>query len=255
MSTKQLQMNSKRINFMGIPVDSLTMDETITHIDEAIQDNYQLSHVVINAGKVVLMQKDKELFESVVSCDVINADGQSIVWAARFLGEQLPERVAGADLMPRLVHLAHQKGYKCFFFGAKEQVVKKVVDIFEAQYGKEVIAGYRNGYFKKEEEASIARQIAESGAQLLFVAIPSPKKENFLYKFRSDLQNVNFTMGVGGTFDVIAGVTKRAPLWMQNAGLEWFYRLVQEPRRMWRRYLIGNSKFIWLVLKHKFSKS
>lgn len=240
-----------KIDFLGIPVDSLTMSETITLIDDAIRQNKRINHVVINAGKVVSMQTDKQLFESVVSCDVINADGQSIVWAARFLGKKLPERVAGADLMQHLVHLAAQKGYKCFFLGAKEKVVKKVVDIYIEKYGSFVIAGYRNGYFPKEEGLEVAKQIAESGAQLLFVAITSPRKENFMYEYRDVLSNVNFTMGVGGTFDVISGFTKRAPVWMQKIGLEWFYRLIQEPRRMWYRYLVGNSKFIWAVLKEK----
>lgn len=243
-------MNSKRIDFMGIPVDSLSMEETVQLIDEGIRNEHRINHVVINAGKVVLMQKDQELFNSVVSCDVINADGQSIVWAARLLGKKLPERVAGADLMPRLVELAYQQGYKCFFFGAKEDVVKKVVDIYTQKYGQQVIAGYRNGYYSEEEEVAIAQQIAGSGAQILFVAIPSPKKENFLYQQRHLLAPVNFTMGVGGTFDVISGITKRAPRWMQKMGLEWFYRFLQEPRRMWRRYLLGNSKFIWLVIRH-----
>lgn len=240
-----------KIDFLGIPVDSLTMSETIVLIDNTISQNKRINHVVINAGKVVAMQKDKQLFESVVSCDVINADGQSIVWAARFLGKKLPERVAGADLMQHLVQLAFEKEYKCFFFGAKEEVVKKVVNIYTEKYGSKVVAGYRNGYFSKSEEPEVARQIAESGAQLLFVAITSPRKENFMYEYRDALSNVNFTMGVGGTFDVIAGFTKRAPGWMQEIGLEWFYRFIQEPRRMWYRYLIGNSKFIWAVLKEK----
>lgn len=242
-----------KIDFLGIPVDCLTMVETITLIDNAIEQNKQINHVVINAGKVVSMQKDKQLFESVVSCDVINADGQSIVWAARFLGHNLPERVAGADLMQHLVHLASQKGYKCFFLGAKEEVVNKVVDIYKEKYSSSVIAGYRNGYFSKSEEPEVAMQIADSGAQLLFVAITSPRKENFMYEYRNILSIVNFTMGVGGTFDVIAGFTKRAPVWIQNMGLEWLFRLIQEPRRMWYRYLIGNSKFIWIVLKEKLS--
>jgi N-acetylglucosaminyldiphosphoundecaprenol N-acetyl-beta-D-mannosaminyltransferase len=187
-----------------------------------------------------------------VTCDLINADGQSIVWASRFLGGYLPERVAGADLMQELVALAYQKKYKCFFLGAKEEIVKRVVDIYTEKYGPEVIAGYRNGYFNKEEEAQVAKQISDSGAQLLFVAITSPKKENFMYQYRDLLSKVNFTMGVGGTFDVVAGFTKRAPKWMQNIGMEWFYRFIQEPGRMWKRYLVGNSKFIWLVLKKKF---
>jgi len=184
-----------KIDFLGIPIDSLTMTETIELIDDGVRKNKRINHVVVNAGKVVSMQKDKELFESVVSCDIINADGQSIVWAARFLGQHLPERVAGADLMQHLVKLAYEKNYRCFFFGAKEEVVRKVVEIYEQQYGTSIIAGYRNGYFNTEEETSIAKQIADSGAQFLFVAITSPRKENFMYKHREILSKGKFHYG------------------------------------------------------------
>ena len=238
-----------KIDFLGIPVDSITMEETINLIDIAIQRNENINHVVINAGKVVSMLNDKELFNSVVSCDIINADGQSIVWAARFLGKKLPGRVAGIDLMQELVKLAYTRNYKCFFLGADEEVVKKVVETYTEKYGSKIIAGYRNGYFTAADEPEIARQIAESGAQLLFVAITSPKKEIFLFKYKDILKRINFTMGVGGTFDIIAGLTKRAPKWLQNIGMEWFFRLAQEPGRMWKRYLVGNSRFIFLVLK------
>ena len=244
-------MLSHRVEFLGIPLDALTMTETISVIDTAIQSNEKISHVVINAGKVVSMQTDHQLMESVISCDLINADGQSIVWASRFLGKYLPERVAGCDLMQELVKQAAIKKYKCFFLGGKEEIVKKVVSIYTQQYGSDIIAGYRNGYFNNEDEEQVALQISNSGAQLLFVAITSPKKENFIHTYKNILSNVNFTMGVGGSFDVIAGYTKRAPLWMQNRGLEFFYRFLQEPRRLWKRYLIGNTKFIYLIMKYK----
>ncbi len=240
-----------KIDFLGIPVDALTMEETVNKIDEAIRTEQTINHVVINAGKVVAMQTDKELYNSVVTCDLINADGQSIVWAARFLGRNLPCRVAGVDLMQNLIKLAADRKYRCFFLGAKEEVVKKVVEIYSGEYGPEIIAGYRNGYFSKEQEPEVAQQIAESGARLLFVAISSPKKENFLYRYKGLLKKVYFTMGVGGSFDVVAGVTRRAPGWMQKIGMEWFYRFIQEPKKMWRRYLIGNFKFIWLVIREK----
>jgi N-acetylglucosaminyldiphosphoundecaprenol N-acetyl-beta-D-mannosaminyltransferase len=240
-----------KIDFMGIPVDSHTMEETIERIDEAIRSNEHINHVVINAGKVVSMMKDKELFNSVLSCDIINADGQSIVWAARFLGKNLPSRVAGVDLMQELVKLAALKGYKCYFFGAREEVVSKVVEKYTAEYGPRIIAGYRNGYFTAEEEPEIARQIADSGAQMLFVAITSPRKEKFLHQYQDVLKDVNFTMGVGGSFDVVAGITKRAPKWVQDMGMEWFVRLAQEPGRMWKRYLVGNTVFIYMVLKER----
>ena len=238
--------------FLNIPIDALTMIETLEKVDSAITLNKQIHHTVVNAGKVVLMQTDKELEKSVVEADIINADGKAIVWAANLLGLKLPERVSGIDLMEQLVMRSFEKGYKCFFFGATEEVVTKLVNIYKMQYSEDMIAGYRNGYFKKEDEDKIALQIAESGANILFVAITSPKKEIFLNTYKNKLNNVNFIMGVGGSFDVIAGKVKRAPLWMQNSGLEWFYRVVQEPKRMWKRYLVGNTKFICLIIKEYF---
>lgn len=240
---------SKRIDFMHIPLDCLTMQQTIEKIDYAIQQKQHISHVVINAAKVVKMQKDRQLFNSVINCDLINADGQSIVWASRLLRHPLPERVAGIDLMQNLVELAYKQQYRIFFFGAREEVVSQVIAIYSQKYSPDIIAGYRNGYFSKNEESKIAADIAHSGAHILFVAISSPKKENFLYNHREKLKDINFTMGVGGSFDVVAGKIKRAPRWMQKYGLEWFYRLLQEPRRMWKRYLVTNSLFVWYVFK------
>ncbi|MCK0132721.1 WecB/TagA/CpsF family glycosyltransferase [Arenibacter sp. S6351L] len=245
----------KVINILNTSIHNLSMRETIQIVDNTISEGNQLHHVVVNAGKIVAMQNDLKLRQSVNQSDLINADGQAVVWASKVLGKPLKERVAGIDLMVNLVQLAHQKKYKIFFFGAQEEVVKKVVDIYSDQFSPNIIAGYRNGYFKKEEEESIAREIGESGANILFVAISSPTKENFLYENKGLLQKVNFVMGVGGSFDVIAGKVKRAPIWMQKVGLEWFYRFAQEPQRMWKRYLIGNTQFIRLVLKEAFSKN
>ena len=247
-------MDYSKIDFLSVPVDVLTMEQTVNIIDKCIQKNEHIQHVVINAGKVVAMQTNKALYDSVVNCDLINADGQSIVWAARFLGKHLPERVAGIDLMQNLITLAAEKGYTCFFLGAKEESVAKVVEFYSEKYGKDIIAGYRNGYFSTDEEAEVAQQIADSKANILFVAITSPKKEIFQNKYQNIFGSVNFTMGVGGSFDVIAGITKRAPRWMQKIGMEWFYRFIQEPRRMWNRYMVGNYLFMKLVLKEKYKK-
>lgn len=225
------------------------MEETLVAIDNVIRNKGQMHHTVVNAGKIVMMSKDPQLFKSVTEADLINADGQAVVWAARMLGKKLPERVAGIDLMNRLIDLAYRNGYKAFFFGAKEEVVRKVVQTVSEKYTPAVVAGYRNGYFKPNDAPLIAEQISKSGAQLLFVAISSPTKENFLHQYKDLLQNVNFIMGVGGSFDVVAGLVQRAPVWMQKLGLEWLYRFLQEPTRMWRRYTIGNFEFMALVLK------
>ncbi|MGB5982586.1 MAG: WecB/TagA/CpsF family glycosyltransferase [Nonlabens sp.] len=240
-----------KVKFLGTYIDNLTISETVSLVQKSIQNNNQIHHVVVNAGKIVAMQNDAKLQQSVNESDLINADGQAVVWASRFLKSPLKERVTGIDLMEELVKKAHLNKYKIFFLGAREEVVSRVVSIYKNKYSPEIIAGYRNGYFKKEEEHHIAKQIAASGAQILFVAISSPIKEIFLFENKDLLKNVNFIMGVGGSFDVIAGLVKRAPLWMQKNGLEWFYRFIQEPRRMWKRYLVGNTKFIALVLKEK----
>ncbi|MCK0178773.1 WecB/TagA/CpsF family glycosyltransferase [Flavobacteriaceae bacterium S0862] len=243
-----------KINILNTSIHNLTMEDTLEAVEMTITSKEQIHHVVVNAGKIVAMQTDLQLRQSVNESDLINADGQAVVWASNFLNKPLKERVAGIDLMVNLVDLAYRKKHKIFFFGAKEEVVKKVVETYSEQYAPEIIAGYRNGYFKKEEEKDIAKQISESGANILFVAISSPTKENFLYENKQLLRNVNFIMGVGGSFDVVAGKVKRAPIWMQQSGLEWFFRFIQEPKRMWKRYLIGNSKFIAIVLKEKFFK-
>tara|TARA_Y200000002_G_scaffold368766_1_gene362186 strand:+ start:1069 stop:1812 length:744 start_codon:yes stop_codon:yes gene_type:complete len=244
-----------RVDFIGIPLDNLSMSETLYRIDQAIIYNKQIHHCVINAGKVVKMQSDKLLMESVISSDIINADGMSIVWASRFLGHKIKERVAGIDLMENLVKLAYQNSYRCFFLGAKQEILEKLVNEYSAKYSKNIIAGYRNGYFDEKDEKEIIKKIKESNAEFLFVAITSPKKEIFLNKYKQELKNVNLIMGVGGSFDVISGKVSRAPFFMQKIGLEWLYRFIQEPARMWRRYLIGNIKFMIIIFKARFFKS
>jgi len=240
-----------RIHILNTNIDNYTMDETIGLIEESIDNQNQLHHVAVNAGKIVAMQNDMELRESVNSADLINADGQAVVWASKILGKPLKERVAGIDLMNNLVSLAFRKNYKIFFFGAKEGTVKKLVKVYSDKYSKQIVAGYRNGYFKKNEEILIAEEIAKSGANILFVAISSPTKENFLFRHKDLLSKLDFIMGVGGSFDVVAGEISRAPVWLQKLGLEWFYRFCQEPGRMWKRYLIGNIKFTFLVIREQ----
>ena len=228
------------------------MRNTLEIIEEAINKRKQIHHSVVNAGKIVLMEEDEELKRSVIDADLINADGQAVVWAANFLGLYIPERVSGIDLMQRLVKMSSKKKYKCFFLGATDEVVSELVDIYKRKYSEEIIAGYRNGYFSREEAAEVAKQIVNSKANILFVAITSPKKEIFLNTYKDQLKRVNFIMGVGGSFDVIVGKVKRAPIWMQDIGLEWLFRFLQEPIRMWERYTIGNIKFILLVIKQYF---
>ena len=190
-------MNRLKINILNTTIHNLDMQETLREIEKSIFEKKQLHHVVVNAGKIVAMQKDLQLRRSVNESDLINADGQAVVWASKVLGKPLKERVAGIDLMINLVELAYKNNYKIFFLGAKEEIVKVVVEKYSTQYSSNIIAGYRNGYFKKEDEKDIAKQISNSGANILFVAISSPTKENFLYENKELLKGVNFIMGVG----------------------------------------------------------
>jgi len=173
-----------------------------------------------------------------------------VVLGARFLGHPVAERVAGVDLFHELLKMSAANNFSVFLLGAEENVVANTAEKVKNLYPGLKVAGYHHGYFW-DDEISLVKQIRNSGAQLLFVAISSPMKENFINRWRDEL-GVSFVMGVGGTFDVVAGKVNRAPKWMQNYGLEWFYRVLQEPRRMWRRYLTTNSKFAWLLIKEKF---
>lgn len=239
----------KKVILFNTPIDALTLAETVGVVDQAIKDRKQVHHIAVNVGKIVAMHKNKQLYESVVSADIINADGLPLVWVSSLFENPLPERVAGIDLMESVVKLAGEKKYKIFFLGATEEVVSRVVEEYRNKYTPNIIAGYRNGYFKADDEVNVANEIADSGADILFVAITSPKKEIFLHSHKELLRSVNFIMGVGGSFDVVAGKVKRAPMWMQKSGLEWLFRIMQEPRRMWKRYLVTNTLFIYYVIK------
>lgn len=233
---------------MGCPIDSLSMDQTIAKIEDHINKGKPCQHVVVNVAKFVEMRNDPKLRKIIASCDLINADGMPIVWASKILGTPLPCRVAGVDLFQNLVKFCAEKGYRPFFFGARDWVVEKVVEAFKARYPQLDVAGYRNGYYSEEEESGIAEMIRDSRADMLFVGFSSPMKESFLKKWMPVMQ-VPFCMGVGGSFDIIASRTKRAPVWMQKSGLEWCYRIYQEPRRMWKRYAKTNPVFVGMVVK------
>ena len=240
----------KRYPILNTYVNAMSMDETVVAVEEMIERRVPVQHVGINALKVNLLRKDENLRKIVNECPLINADGASIVLAAKMLKIPLKERVAGFDLFVRLVEEASDKNYKIYLFGAREEVVKKVKAIFERKYPTLQIVGYRNGYFTEADEPEIVKNMAESGADMMFVAFSSPKKEYWIRRYLKEL-NIPFVMGVGGSFDVIAGTTKRAPLWMQKCGMEWFYRFIQEPGRLWTRYLVGHVRCMIYVLQYK----
>ena len=233
--------------FLGAKVHPWSSGQTLSEINRRLNKNLFTQHAVVNAAKVINMHKDPMLREAVNSCDIVNADGMGVVWGARILGHDIQERVAGVDLFFRLLELAVETKECVFFLGAEQNVLEKAVLNIRKEYPGLKIAGWHHGYFWDDEE-SVVRLISSSNAGLLFVAITSPKKEQFIHRWREQLC-VKFAMGVGGTFDIVAGMTNRAPKWMQKFGLEWLYRVIQEPDRMWKRYLSTNTLFVCYVIK------
>lgn len=243
----------ERIKILNTYIDNLSMKETVAEVDKYIVAGKSLHLMGVNADKINTLQDDEQLRQIVNGCGIINADGASVIWASKVLKKSLKERVAGIDLMQELLVHAQTKGYGVYFLGAKENVIKKMIMIFKKKYPNLKICGYRNGYFKKDDWNEIALQIKQSGAQIVFVGITSPLKEYLVEYFQEQGLSCVF-MGVGGSFDVLSGKIPRAPLWMQKMGLEWLFRVLQEPGRLWKRYLVGNVRFIVSVYKERFRK-
>ncbi len=236
------------VNILGTPVHTLTQVQALDHLEQAIEQRRNVHIGVVNAAKLVNMGRDPVLRESVLASDLILPDGIAVVWASKLLGTPLKERVTGIDLMNGLLARGQSKGFRVYCLGATEEVSAKVEQEINRLYPGTIVAGRRNGYFDDSEEAAIAQDIANSKADILFVAITSPKKERFMAKWNETMQ-VPIVHGVGGSFDVMAGVVERAPESWQKLGLEWLYRVKQEPRRLWKRYLVTNTRFIWQLLK------
>lgn len=240
--------DSRRKLLFGIHIDPLRMSDVVAACAQALKTRTLTCIGVVNAAKIVYMQSDEILRDSVLKSNIVLADGQSVVWVSRLLSRPLPERVAGIDLFEELLGLAHREGYSVYLLGARPDVLKKLEENLAARFPGLHIAGSRDGYFKDSEAADVARAIRDSKADMLFLGMSSPKKENFIAAY-ADTMGVPILHGVGGSFDVLAGVTRRAPLLWQKLGMEWAYRMLQEPRRMAKRYVTTNAGFIVLTLR------
>ncbi|MBN0048818.1 WecB/TagA/CpsF family glycosyltransferase [Streptomyces actuosus] len=230
---------------------ALTLAESVAAAEQLIADERPHQHVSVNAAKVVRARRDPELARIIRSCSLVNADGQSVVWAGRVLGHPLPERVTGIDLILALWDRAARERYRVFLLGAEPAVVRQVAAIATRQ-GVDVV-GYRDGYWSREQEPEVVAAVRGARPDLLFLAVPTPRKEYFLARHLADL-NCGLAVGVGGSFDVVAGLRARAPGWMRGAGLEWLFRLLQEPGRLFARYLVGNTAFVLLVLREALAR-
>jgi N-acetylglucosaminyldiphosphoundecaprenol N-acetyl-beta-D-mannosaminyltransferase len=241
MSTKP-----DRVRVLGCPVDPLDMEATVARCEEIVAERAYAQHMALNVAKLVACRDDELLRSAVENSAIVNADGQGVVLAARLLGTRLPERVAGIDLMDALMARAAQRGWRVFILGARDEVLERASAVLAERHPGLILAGTRNGYFKPEETAGVCEQIRAARTDVLFVAMGTPHKELFLAEHGPSL-GVPLVMGVGGAIDVVAGVTRRAPVLWQRLGLEWLYRMLQEPRRMFRRYAVTNARFAALL--------
>jgi N-acetylglucosaminyldiphosphoundecaprenol N-acetyl-beta-D-mannosaminyltransferase len=243
-----MEVRSGTVDILGVPVAAVELPRVVELVDEVIREKQHLHIGVVNAAKIVNMQRDDLLRDDVLSSDIILADGAGVVLASRILARPLPARVTGIDLMFEMLSLSNRRNYRVYCLGATEEVLNIVADKIAAEYPGAILAGRRNGYFSAEEEDEIAHEIRNARPDILLVAMTSPKKESFMAKWM-DVMDVPVVHGVGGSFDVMAGKVERAPEGWQKMGLEWLYRVKQEPGRLWRRYLVTNILFGWLLLK------
>ncbi len=241
---------NKRITILNTKIDVLDTKQTISLVEKYVKTKTPLHLMGVNADKINEVNENKLMKKIVNSCGIVNADGASVVLASKYLGNPLPERVAGIDLMQDLVKLSADKGYSIYLLGAKQEVVEKTKTVLKERYKNLNIIGIHNGYFKEDYWGEISKELKKKKPDFVFVGITSPMKEYLIEYLQNDGNNCVF-MGVGGSFDVISGNIPRAPLWMQKANLEWLFRVIQEPKRLFKRYFTGNRKFIKAVKKEK----
>ncbi|WP_040675759.1 WecB/TagA/CpsF family glycosyltransferase [Rhizobium grahamii] len=239
-------MSGARQLLFGMYLDAMRMDEVIDKCRAALRTRSRLMLGVVNAAKIVNLRKDTQLRDSLIECDLLLADGQSVVWASRLFRRPLPERVAGIDIFQRLLRLANDEERSVALLGARPEILSRLEKVIAERFPKARIAYSHHGYFGAAEAVEIAAGIRDSAADILFIGMTSPLKEIFLATHAASL-GVPILHGVGGSFDVMAGLTRRAPLGWQKVGMEWAYRVLLEPRRLWWRYLSTNTRFIQLT--------
>jgi N-acetylglucosaminyldiphosphoundecaprenol N-acetyl-beta-D-mannosaminyltransferase len=241
-----------RINILGCPYYSATLNETTNLLLNHIKRNGQLLQVVTANSSILVNSKTNHKLQEILkdNDNVVLCDGQPVVWSSFILGTPLPERVSGIDLMKSLLELSNKNNASIYFLGSTESTLKKMIKNLNLLYPNLNILGCKNGYFKEEEIDMICKEIKELQPNILFVAMGSPKQEFFIKNIKDHIsKEVNVAIGVGGSFEVLAGLKQRAPKWVQVIGMEWFYRMIQEPRRLFKRYLYTNTMFIILLIK------
>lgn len=242
-----------RIKFMNIQIDNFTMQESLDKIDELIQKGKRSYVVTPNVDHLVMLQKD-ELFKRIYDeADLVLADGKPLIWISKLYKRPLKEKVSGSDLFPKVCELAAEKEYKMYFLGAAEGVAAEAARRLKCQYPKlEVVGTYSPpiGFEKDNAEVEkIISKINSSNADILIIGLGAPKQEKFFYNHKDEI-NVSIALGLGASFDFVAGNVKRAPRWLCNCGFEWLYRITQDPKRLAKRYIKDAVKIVPLIIKY-----
>jgi N-acetylglucosaminyldiphosphoundecaprenol N-acetyl-beta-D-mannosaminyltransferase len=237
---------ASRFGFLGLRFDDVTLAEAVERVIQFVKSGKPHSVFTLNAELIVRAQTDAWLRDVYQSAHLATVDSYVVGYSIRACGHALREPVSAARLMFALLPVANAEKFSVYLLGASEDIVRTVARRITEQYPDVVIAGFRNGYFDSEAKDEVVEEIRASNADLLFVAMSTPLKEAFIHTNLATL-NVPVCIGVGGTFDIIAGKTKHAPGWISRLGLEWFYRFAQEPRRLWKRYLTTNAVFLRLL--------
>lgn len=238
----------KSVQILNCKINAATMAGAVDWARDWIYTGRRGYVCTVNVAILMMMRSDASLRAFVDRASLIVADGQPLLWASQLQGDPLPERVTGIDLIDELCALAAKEGFGVYFLGAKRAVIETAADRLAARHPGLQVCGVADGYFDPDEGSSRARAIAESGARILVVGMGVPRQEQFIENHWDEL-GVELAIPVGGSFDVIAGATRRAPVWLQRIGMEWFFRLMQEPRRLWKRYLVTNTQFIFHLLR------
>ncbi|MGO8823204.1 MAG: WecB/TagA/CpsF family glycosyltransferase [Desulfomonilaceae bacterium] len=241
-----------KLTLLGIPIDNLTMATAIETILEWLNNEGSRQICFVNADCVNITYRNKTYLEVLKQADLCLADGIGLKLAGKILDQEIAQNLCGTDMFPRLCQGISGTDLTLFLLGSRPEAVEGVADWISEHYPRVKTCGYQHGYFPLEEEPGIIQRIKNSGAQLLLVAFGVPKQDIWIHDHLREM-GVRVAIGVGGLFDFYSGRIPRAPLCMREIGMEWLYRLIQEPGRMWRRYLIGNGLFLWRVLKERFS--
>ncbi len=244
-------MKIETVSVLGVKVARMSLQQVVEWIRVMVEQGKPRHIVTANAEVIYKAHVEPEYLELLQKSDLVTADGSGVVLAANMLGQPVPERVAGIDLVAEVFELAAEKNWSIYFLGAEPNVVEKAVLHTLEKYPNLQIKGYRDGYYSQEETEQVVANINKQKPDILLVALGVPKQEVFIQQYLKEL-DVPLSIGVGGSFDILAGTATRAPAWMQRVGLEWFYRLLKEPRRFKR--MLSLPKFVLAVLKQKLTR-